>query len=124
MPLTIAVALGGAMGAVLRFWVAKAVYSLMGSAFPWGTLSVNVLGSLVIGFLSVLLIDRLAVAPEWRSMILVGGLGAFTTFSTFSLETVDLLKSSGLWPAFANIAVSVLACLLACAFGLWLGRQI
>ena len=124
MPMTLAVALGGAVGAVFRFWLSRAVYGWFGSAFPWGTLSVNVLGSLIIGFLSVLLIDRLAVAPEWRSIILVGGIGSFTTFSTFSLETIDLLRSSGIWPALANVGGSVILGLLACACGLWLGRQI
>ncbi|HHJ19756.1 MAG TPA: fluoride efflux transporter CrcB [Gammaproteobacteria bacterium] len=120
----IAIALGGAGGAVLRFWTSTAVYSMLGRDFPWGTLVVNVLGSLLMGFLSVMLVERMTVGPEWRAAILVGFLGAFTTFSTFSLETLNLLEAGALFRALLNIGSSVLLCVTAAGMGLLIGRQL
>ena len=120
----IAIAAGGAVGALLRFWVSTGVYALLGRGFPYGTLAVNVLGSLVMGFLYVLLLDRMTVAPEVRAALLVGFLGAFTTFSTFSIETLNLIEQADFMKAGLNMVVSVVACLIACWFGLQLGRQL
>lgn len=120
----LAVAGGGALGAVLRYGLANGLYAWFGRSFPIGTLAVNVIGSLLIGFLYVLLIERLAVAVEWRSALLVGVLGSFTTFSSFSLETLQLLEESGAMPALWNILLNVCLCLLACWVGLWLTRQL
>ncbi len=120
----IAIAAGGAVGALLRFWVSTGVYTLLGRGFPYGTLAVNVLGSLVMGFLYVLLLDRMTVAPEVRAALLVGLLGAFTTFSTFSIETLNLIEQADFTKAGLNMLVSVLACVLACWLGLLLGRQL
>lgn len=118
------IASGGAIGALLRYGVANAAHAWLGRSFPWGTLTVNVLGSLLIGLLYVLLVERLALGPEWRAALLIGVLGAFTTFSAFSLETLTLLEEGGLAPALANIGASVFLCLLACFIGLWMGRQL
>ena len=112
---TIAIAAGGAAGAVLRYWVSSGVYHLLGRSFPWGTLTVNVLGSLAIGFLYVLLLERTAAAPEWRAFLMVGLLGAFTTFSTFSMETLTLMEEGAWARAVANVLASVLACIAAAA---------
>ncbi len=120
----IAVAAGGACGALMRFWVSTAVYAWLGRAFPWGTLAVNVLGSLLMGFLSVYLIERANISPEWRAAILIGFLGAFTTFSTFSLETFNLIDDGALWRATINMAGSVLLCVLAAWAGVILGRSL
>ncbi|MEN8167382.1 MAG: fluoride efflux transporter CrcB [Pseudomonadota bacterium] len=120
----IAIAAGGAAGALFRFWVSSGVYSLLGRSFPFGTLAVNVLGSLVMGFLYVLLLDRMAVAPEIRAALLVGFLGAFTTFSTFSIETLNLIEQADFMKAGLNMLVSVIACVSACWFGVLLGRQL
>jgi CrcB protein len=120
----IAIASGGAVGALLRFWVSSGVYSLLGRGFPYGTLAVNVLGSLVMGFLYVLLLERTTVSPELRGALLIGFLGAFTTFSTFSIETLNLLEQAELLKAGLNILLSVVACVLACWFGLVVGRQL
>jgi CrcB protein len=120
----IAIAAGGAVGALLRFWVSTGVYNLLGRGFPYGTLAVNVLGSLAMGFLYVLLLDRMTVAPEVRAALLVGFLGAFTTFSTFSIETLNLIEQADFMRAGLNMVISVSACLFACWFGLLLGRQI
>ncbi|MCU7890185.1 MAG: fluoride efflux transporter CrcB [Candidatus Thiodiazotropha sp. (ex Ustalcina ferruginea)] len=120
----IAIASGGAIGALFRFWVANGVYGLLGREFPYGTLVVNVLGSVVMGFLYVLLLERTTVSPELRGALLIGFLGAFTTFSTFSIETINLLEQAELLKAGLNILLSVTACVMACWFGLVLGRQL
>ncbi len=120
----LAIAGGGALGALSRFWVSNAVYHLLGKGFPWGTLTVNVLGSFAMGLLFVLFLERLAAAPEWRAAVLVGFLGALTTFSTFSMETFSLLEGGQLARALLNVAASVLLCLLACWIGVILGRSL
>ncbi|MEW8405815.1 MAG: fluoride efflux transporter CrcB [Candidatus Thiodiazotropha taylori] len=118
------IASGGAAGALFRFWVSSGVYGILGRGFPYGTLVVNVLGSLVMGFLYVLFIERMVVSAELRAGLLVGFLGAFTTFSTFSMETLNLLEQAEVLKAGLNVLLSVVACLLACWFGLVLGRQL
>lgn len=120
----LAIAGGGALGALARFWMAGEVYRLLGRDFPWGTLVVNVLGSFLIGFLIVLFLERSAAGPEVRSAVIVGFLGAFTTFSTFSLETLNLIEAGELARALINVAGSVAACLTACWLGLALGRSL
>ncbi len=119
-----AIAAGGAVGALGRFWISGAVYALLGRGFPWGTLAVNLAGSFLMGFLYVLLLERLTVSAEWRAALLVGLLGALTTFSTFSIETLTLLEQAALVRAVLNVVVSVLFCILACWAGLVLGRQL
>lgn len=112
------------MGAVLRYGTSLGIYSLMGRGFPYGTLFVNVTGSLLMGFLSIVMLDRFNVGPEWRAAILVGLLGSFTTFSTFSFETLNLLEQGDMLRAFTNIFFSVFVCLVAVWLGVALGRQI
>jgi fluoride exporter len=118
----LAIAGGGALGALGRFFVSNGMYRLLGRDFPWGTLTVNSLGSFLMGMLFVLFIDRLATGPEVRGAILVGFLGAFTTFSTFSMETLSLIEDGSLVRAFLNVGMNVLICLLACWAGVLLGR--
>jgi CrcB protein len=118
------IAFGGAVGAVLRYGASISVYSLLGRGFPYGTLFVNVSGSLLMGILSVLMLERFDIGPEWRAAVLVGVLGSFTTFSTFSIETLNLLEQGDLMRAMANIVLSVLICLVAVWFGVLIGRQI
>jgi len=120
----VAIALGGAVGAISRFLLSTYVYALLGHDFPYGTLAANVLGCLLMGFLSILLLERIAMSAEWRAALLIGGLGAFTTFSTFSLETLSLLQSGEQLRAFLNIALSILLCLMATWFGMWCAKQL
>ncbi|MCU7813605.1 MAG: fluoride efflux transporter CrcB [Candidatus Thiodiazotropha sp. (ex Notomyrtea botanica)] len=120
----IAIAAGGAAGALFRFWVSSGVYQLLGRGFPYGTLAVNVLGSLVMGFLYVMLLERMTASPELRGALLIGFLGAFTTFSTFSIETLNLIEQADFLKAGMNMLLSVTACVVACWLGLVLGRQL
>lgn len=120
----VAIAAGGALGALLRFWVSNGIYALLGRSFPYGTLAVNVLGSLLMGFLYVLLVDKLALAPQWRAALLIGLLGAFTTFSTFSMETLNLMEAGEIFKALLNVLLSVSLCLAATWFGVLAGRTL
>ena len=120
----LAIAAGGAAGALMRFWVSNGVYVLLGRGFPYGTLAVNVLGSLAMGLLYVLFLERMSVSPELRAGLLIGLLGAFTTFSTFSIETLNLLEQADYLKAVLNMVFSVIACVFAAWLGLYIGRQI
>jgi len=120
----LAIAAGGALGAVLRFWMSSGVYALLGRGFPYGTLAVNVLGSLLMGFLFVLLIDKLSLGPNWRAALLIGLLGAFTTFSTFSMETLNLVEEGEIMKALLNTVLSVVLCVGAAWAGVLVGRSI
>jgi len=120
----IAIAAGGAIGAVMRYFVSTGIYSLLGRSFPYGTLAVNILGSLVMGVLYEMFLQRLVISPELRALILVGFLGAFTTFSTFSIETILLIEQGDLIKAISNMFLSVVLCVLAAWFGLLLVRQL
>ncbi len=107
----------------MRFVVSTNIHRLAGRDFPYGTLSVNVIGSLLMGFLYIMLIERSSLSAEWRSLLLIGFLGAFTTFSTFSIETLNLLEGGEFLKAAANILLSVILCLTAAWLGLFFGRQ-
>ena len=119
-----AIAAGGALGAVMRFWVSGGIYAWLGRGFPYGTLSVNLIGSFIIGIAFVLLTERLTLGAEVRSFVLIGFLGAFTTFSTFSLETLILLQEGLLFKAAANILLSVLLCIIATWGGIILAKSL
>ena len=119
------IALGGAFGAVLRFAVSSGVYQWLGRGFPYGTLAVNIFGSFLIGLLTeALILQRIAITIEYRSAILIGMLGSFTTFSTFSLETLYLIEQGNLIKAALNIVISVCACIFAVWIGLLAGRTL
>jgi CrcB protein len=120
----IAIALGGSIGALARFWLANLVYDLLGRSFPHGTLFVNVSGSFLMGFLTELMLNRFAATPEYRAALLVGFLGAYTTFSTFSIETLNLLEQGETVKALLNMFLSVVLCLAAVWFGVLWGRKL
>lgn len=118
-----ALAMGGALGAMARFWISHHIYGLLGKSFAWGTLAVNVLGSFIMGFMAIWLIDKLGTSNEWRLFIMTGFLGALTTFSTFSFETLQYLQVGEVHKALINIAVSVGLCLLAVWLGFLAGKM-
>lgn len=120
MVYSLAVAAGGALGAVSRYWLMLWVSAQGGMRFPWGTLLVNVLGSCAIGVLYVLISERIVLTEQWRALLVVGFLGAFTTFSTFSLDALLLLQEGRVLPALAYVGTSVLLCLA----GAWLGMML
>lgn len=119
-----AIASGGAIGALLRYWTSTAVHARLGMAFPYGTLTVNVIGSLLIGFLYIWLIERMAAGPSLRAFLIIGLLGAFTTFSSFSMETLNLLESGQPGRALANVLLSVTICISATGLGILAARQL
>ena len=118
------VAIGGAIGSVFRYLIQIQSAQWFGTSFPYGTLLVNVVGSLLIGFLSYTLLERITVSDEVRYAILVGFLGGFTTFSTFSIETLNLIQQGHFMSAISNALLSVGLCLFACFLGLSLARAI
>ena len=113
------VALGGALGSVARYACSTAAARWLGAGFPYGTLFVNVAGSFAIGLLAALVSSdgRPVLGIDARAFVLVGVLGGFTTFSSFSLETLELARGGALGAAGANVALSVVLCLV----GAWLG---
>ena len=120
----VAVAVGGAMGSVARFWLTGAMTALTGSRFPWGTLLINVLGSLVIGLVAGMTLTpaRVGVHPDIRIFLMTGICGGFTTFSAFSLQTLELMQNGDVVPAFGYAAGSVVLCVAATYCGWMLGR--
>ncbi len=120
----LAVAAGGAMGAVLRWLMASSIQKMVGGAFPWGTFAVNALGSLMLGFLFVWLIERSTAGELLRLAITIGFLGAFTTFSTYSLESIRLLQEGAFGMALGNILGQVVVCLTLTWLGVQLARSL
>jgi len=118
------IAAGGATGALMRYWMSNGIYALFGRGFPYGTLTVNVVGSLLMGFCYVFMIERMDVSVEWRAALMIGLLGAFTTFSTFSIETLNLLESGEQLKAALNILLSVTLCIIGCWLGMIVGRNV
>ncbi len=118
------VALGGALGSMSRYWIAEAMVRLTGPRFPWGILLINVVGSFIIGYFGAFSArnGRLPVPVEIRVFVMVGICGGFTTFSSFSLQTFDLLRSGEVLMAGLNIVGSVVLCLAAVWFGVTIGQ--
>ncbi len=118
------IASGGAIGALSRYLTSQYIYNRFGQDFPYGTLGVNIIGSLLMGFLYIILVERMVLSSEWRSFLLIGLLGAFTTFSTFSIESLNLIFSGEFFKAGLNIVLSVILCIIAAWIGVVVGRQL
>lgn len=118
----IAVAIGGALGAMARYGVSTLLFDASTQRFPYATLSVNVLGSFLMGILFVLIVEKGLLPAEMRSILMVGFLGAFTTFSTFSLDALGLWQNGHLLLALVYALGTVVLCLAAISIAVWLTR--
>lgn len=118
----IAIAAGGALGSLARHYLSSGIYSVTGSAFPWGILAVNVLGGFAMGLIVELGALKLNFSPEMRALLTTGILGGFTTFSTFSLDAALLIERGEWFSAMAYMIASVVLSVGALFAGLWLVR--
>jgi CrcB protein len=113
---------GGFLGTIARYLVSSAIAGVVGETFPWGTVIVNISGCFVIGVIAIATgpDGRVVVAPDFRQFLMIGICGGYTTFSSFSLQTLTLLRSGDFAAAIGNVVVSVVACMLA----VWAGAVI
>jgi CrcB protein len=118
------IGLFGALGCVSRYLVSGWVYALAGRGLPYGTLVVNVIGSFLLGLLMETGLRSTMFSPELRIGLTVGFMGGFTTFSTFSLETMRLFEEGSYWQAGSNIVLNVVVCLVFAGLGIFIARQI
>jgi CrcB protein len=116
------ICLGGAVGTGARYLFATAMTRAFGN-FPFGTLGVNVIGSFLASVVMVLALEKSALSPDLRLIVVTGGLGGFTTYSSFNYETLHLAQSGATMLAIVNVAVTLVTCLLAGIAGIWLARQ-
>ena len=123
MPVYLALALGGALGAIARHWMSSGLNQSVQMAFPLGTLSVNVLGSFFMGGLYIYLSERPELSEAYRHLLITGLLGALTTFSTFSLETLLLIEQGHYNTALLNVLSSVIFCLGSAYLGISLAKS-
>ena len=119
-----ALGLGGFFGATARYYIATFANRIFGPGFPYGTLTVNILGCFLLGFIATATDDKLNITPLVRTFLTVGMLGAFTTFSTFSVETLSLLREGNVSVAFANVFLSLAVGMLAAYGGMTSARWI
>ena len=117
MPRLLLVGLGGFVGTVVRYWLSGVIARRYGETFPWGTLAVNALGCFLAGLLFYFLFDRFLTSPTARSVVFIGLLGGFTTFSSYGMQTFTLIRDGEVSLALLNILVSNIVCL----FLVWLG---
>ena len=114
--------LGGGIGATARYGLQGAIYKMTGAGFPYGTLVVNVVGSFLIGLLMTSFEERFMINPSLRVFLTIGILGGFTTFSSFSYETMALLRDGSYMLGLGNIALSVTVCLGVTWIGIMIGK--
>lgn len=118
------VGVGGMVGTICRYGLSGLLYRLMGDRFPYGTFAVNIVGCFAIGLLMSLFEERWLVPPNFRLFLTIGVLGGFTTFSTFSFETVEMIKGGNFHMASLNIVGSLFCCLCATWGGFMIGKSL
>ncbi|HVM73191.1 MAG TPA: fluoride efflux transporter CrcB [Anaerolineales bacterium] len=120
----ILISLGAILGANLRYWVGGWAANSFGTVFPYGTLIINVSGSLILGFFITLVTDRFLADPRWRVLVAIGFLGAYTTFSTYTYESVTMILKGQLWLGLLDLFGSSLLGAAAVLAGILLGRVV
>ncbi|OGO93878.1 MAG: camphor resistance protein CrcB [Coxiella sp. RIFCSPHIGHO2_12_FULL_42_15] len=122
---SILIFIGAGFGGVFRYWISNAVYFLLGRQFPYGTWVVNVTGCFLMGFLFILTLERFdSLGSQLRALLLIGLLGGYTTFSSFSIETLNLFESGQWLSALLNILLTTISCLVATWLGVIGGRSL
>lgn len=117
--------IGAGIGGVLRYWVSNGMYLLLGKQFPYGTLIVNISGCFLMGLLFVISVERFdGFASQFRALVLIGLLGGYTTFSSYSIETINLFESGNWVSALINMLLSTFICVLAAWLGVIGGRNL
>lgn len=115
--------IGSGLGGTIRYFVSTHTHLILGKNFPYGTLFVNITGSLIIGFLSVIIMERFSNnAPQLRALLMIGLLGGYTTFSSFSIEAITFFEQGEILKALLYIGLSIVLCLVAAFLGVKLGR--
>jgi fluoride exporter len=118
------ISVGAILGANARYWIADWAAQKIGSGFPFGTMIINFTGSLLLGFFLTLATDRLMIDPRWRLLVVVGFLGAYTTFSTYTYESFNLIFKGQWLPGIINLFGSSILGILAVGIGVYLGKSI
>ena len=118
------IGLGGFLGACARYWLSGWAAQRWGAGFPYGTLLINLTGSFLLGLFLAATTERLLVDPRWRLFLAIGFLGAYTTFSTYTYESAQLLLAGNWWPGLGNLLASNLLGLIASVLGVVLGRNL
>jgi CrcB protein len=118
----LAVAIGGALGSVARYALSSWIFDITSHKFPYATLIVNVAGSFVMGILFVVIVERAALPPEMRSLLMIGFIGAFTTFSAFSLDALGLWQNGHVLMSVIYMITTIILCLVAISTAIWLTR--
>jgi CrcB protein len=116
------ISLGAILGANARYWLGGWAAEHFGTAFPYGTLIINLTGSLILGFFMILVTDRFLVDPRWRLLVAIGFLGAYTTFSTYTYESVNLILNGQVWLGLLDLFGSSILGAAAVTAGILLGR--
>ena len=117
----ILLAIGGITGTIARYFLAGYIYEVLGTSFPYGTLAINLLGCFIVGFLAALMENKFMLSPNLRLLLMIGFCGAFTTFSTFILETSNLIRAGEVSKAFVNVILSVIIGFVVFRIGVFLG---
>ena len=121
------VSIGGALGSVARYWIGGLVSEKTGGSFPWGTLVINITGSFIIGMLGALVVPEGKMTPQTRALttqlLITGVCGGYTTFSSFSLQTLNLIRDGEWFYAAGNILLSIILCMIAVWIGYLLGNK-